>query len=196
MALTGVYTSPVEWVDGQLVTAADLNTYHANNTLYLYRKGAQQGTAFPGSPASGDRFFRTDLLLDCVYDGTRWLSAEEYAVHFNVGSGITTNQTFYAAIDDALNIYLTRFVFTHYVATTNNNSNYWTAKLYSIATSGTLRDSRTSFASAANTWSIDKTNLTIVGSGIKALEVDVQKIVGSPGALDGAVAIFYRKIIV
>ena len=32
------------------------------------------GTAFPGSPATSQRFFRTDLGLEFYYDGTRWLS--------------------------------------------------------------------------------------------------------------------------
>jgi hypothetical protein len=34
------------------------------------------GTSFPGSPAAGDRFTRTDRNIDYFYDGTRWLSTQ------------------------------------------------------------------------------------------------------------------------
>lgn len=37
MAITPTYTAPVEWVDGQLVTAADFNTYFSNVLLFLYK---------------------------------------------------------------------------------------------------------------------------------------------------------------
>jgi hypothetical protein len=38
--------------------------------------GLRSGTSFPGSPATGDRFFRTDRILEYFYDGTRWLSTQ------------------------------------------------------------------------------------------------------------------------
>lgn len=31
------------------------------------------GTSFPGSAATGDRYWRTDLRMEFFYDGTRWL---------------------------------------------------------------------------------------------------------------------------
>lgn len=34
------------------------------------------GTSFPGSPATNDRYFRTDLGMEFYYDGTRWLSTQ------------------------------------------------------------------------------------------------------------------------
>lgn len=40
--------------------------------------GTVAGTSFPGSPTTGDRFFRTDLRMEFFYDGTRWLSATLY----------------------------------------------------------------------------------------------------------------------
>jgi hypothetical protein len=33
------------------------------------------GTSFPGSPSAGDRFYRTDLDNQFVYDGTRWFTS-------------------------------------------------------------------------------------------------------------------------
>lgn len=37
-----------------------------------------RGTSFPGSPASGDQFLRTDRNIEYFYDGTRWLSTTLY----------------------------------------------------------------------------------------------------------------------
>lgn len=38
--------------------------------------GVASGASFPGSPASGDRFYRTDRNIEYFYDGTRWLSTQ------------------------------------------------------------------------------------------------------------------------
>lgn len=38
--------------------------------------GIASGTSNPGSPSSGDMFFRTDMGLVIYYDGTRWLSTQ------------------------------------------------------------------------------------------------------------------------
>lgn len=35
--------------------------------------GVPSGTSFPGSPTTNDLFYRTDLDILFVYDGTRWL---------------------------------------------------------------------------------------------------------------------------
>ncbi len=42
--------------------------------------GWNGGTAFPGSPATNDRYWRTDLGLEFYYDGTRWLSTALYTL--------------------------------------------------------------------------------------------------------------------
>lgn len=34
------------------------------------------GTGFPVSPASGDKFYRSDRNIEYFYDGTRWLSTQ------------------------------------------------------------------------------------------------------------------------
>ena len=42
----------------------------------------KQGTAFPGSPATSDRFYRTDLGMEFLYNGTRWLSVQLFRGDF------------------------------------------------------------------------------------------------------------------
>ena len=43
--------------------------------------GYDSGSSFPGSPSSGDRYWRTDLGMEFYYDGTRWLSTTLYHSH-------------------------------------------------------------------------------------------------------------------
>lgn len=43
------------------------------------------GSAFPGSPATNDRYFRTDLGMEFFYDGTRWLSTQLFHYSLSVG---------------------------------------------------------------------------------------------------------------
>lgn len=38
------------------------------------------GTSFPGSAASGDRFYRSDLAREFKYDGTRWVSMQVHSL--------------------------------------------------------------------------------------------------------------------
>lgn len=48
-----------------------------------------RGTSFPGSPASGDRFLRTDRNIDYFYDGTRWLSTTQHQMVYAMQDGLT-----------------------------------------------------------------------------------------------------------
>lgn len=65
-------------IAGQLynnTTTGNLEAYNGASWVSL-TSGA--GTSFPGSPATGQTYFRTDRLLEYAYDGTRWLSTEIY----------------------------------------------------------------------------------------------------------------------
>src|SRR5688572_13447523 len=46
--------------------------------------GYDEGTSFPGSPSTDDKYYRTDLNLLCVYDGTRWLTTQQYIIYLGV----------------------------------------------------------------------------------------------------------------
>lgn len=53
--------------------------------------GAASGTSFPGSPSSGDRFYRTDRNIEYFYDGTRWLSTQLFTAGYPYNVAATTN---------------------------------------------------------------------------------------------------------
>lgn len=85
-----VSTGSIAWGDG--TAAVDVNLYRSAVDVlktddsfsiagaYLAYTGLVRsgGTAFPGSPATGDRFFRTDRGMEFFYDGTRWLTTQIY----------------------------------------------------------------------------------------------------------------------
>lgn len=54
---------------------------------------AARGTSFPGSPATGDIFYRTDRNIEYVYDGTRWLSTQLFVLSFAPESGVINGIT-------------------------------------------------------------------------------------------------------
>jgi len=50
---------------------------NANDILEaIEQRVGLSGTAFPGSPTSGQFFYRTDRRLEYFYDGTRWLTKQ------------------------------------------------------------------------------------------------------------------------
>lgn len=53
----------------------------------------REGTAFPGSPATGDHYYRSDLGMEFRYDGTRWLSSQLFSMSpdlFTAGAASVT----------------------------------------------------------------------------------------------------------
>lgn len=193
---TPTWTLPPDWTAGQLVTAGQLNTYVGNNLLYLYRRGGQQGTAFPGSPATGDRFFRTDLLYDCVYDGSRWLTAESelapmprYTLPLSVtgSAGLWPKHGSYARYVTALNV-------TYNVQTTNNGSNYWTIKLVRADTGGALTSDISTSAASPGVWTNTALSSLNLVTGSYGLSLVTGK-VGAPGDLFVTATISFRLII-
>ncbi len=82
-----------------------------------------QGTSFPASPSSGDRFFRTDLGWDCYYDGTRWLTMHEYSVHGDLEASVLS-WVITCAMRTDYKFYVTRCAIAVNVAS-QDASNYW-----------------------------------------------------------------------
>jgi hypothetical protein len=156
--------------------------------IYPYiaqRLRANQGTAFPASGmAAGDLFFRTDYLLWFVYDGTRWVTQDEYAlspvVVFNVPTTTAPNNVGIIALPSVLDFYIERVIFQTFVETTNNGSNYYTVQVR--LSDGTSITTRTTAADTVNTWTTGRTApATVVTPG--HLEVRVSAKTGAPGNL-------------
>lgn len=173
-------------------TAAKLAIGAAGAALSVYNGAVRwnSGTSFPASPAAGDRFWRTDMLLEAGYDGTRWLSipfsntdmqlSDVASVPIAVGSIPAT--VFRSPLLNGSDIYITSIYYWFYVAGTNNGSNYYTFA-FSRQPSGTALVSVGTSAVAANTHLqlVGSVN-ALTGTTDKEVEVYVDK-VGTPGSL-------------
>jgi hypothetical protein len=157
------------------------------------------GTSFPASPVSGDQYFRTDLGWLCYYDGTRWLTAHEFAYFFPYASGFTVDgdsgngpriRADYAA-------YITRVAISTNVATTNSGSAYWTVTLKAVFFGTGVTTVRT-FNTSADTHDVwaehDAAADTPNPSNAHSFTFYWAK-TGTPGALAYSANIYYRLIV-
>lgn len=157
-----------------------------------------KGAAFPGSPSTGDPFFRDDLGFWCYYDGTRWLTVNEYSVGraaFTLSAdalnhvGITRND--YA-------LYFTRINLALIVATTNDGSNYWSYEVRSYTETvgaNTVVLSGNTSSDSADTWtSHTATPSTQNPANYGNLHLDLAK-TSSPGNITAHITANYRLIV-
>ena len=164
--------------------------------------GYDEGTSFPGSPATGDKFYRTDLNWLCFYDGTRWLTCHEYnepiSVQDRLQPAVTNNDNLgYLAIRQDYLPYIQKVYGISVVITTNNGSNYWTALVATVNAAGTLT-TLTSFntsADAAGTrYAKSMTVNQAMTSSMLTFQLSGQR-TGTPGAFYPILSVNYRLIV-
>lgn len=195
---------------GTLYFDTDLDgLYRSNGTSWdsveradVASGGLSAGTSFPGSPATNDRYFRTDRGLVYYYDGTRWVTETLYHLPLSGSdrgiSTITANQAHYSSAtmwEDLYDAYLVDYCWQVNIATTNNASNYWSwelQKLEATATTGTVIVTPTS-AALSTGWSSGRTAINAVHTDIGSLRNNVNK-TGTPGAFAGMFAVTYRLV--
>jgi hypothetical protein len=157
-----------------------------------------KGAAFPGSPSSGDPFFRDDLGFWCWYDGTRWLTETKIATH-NSFTGSADGNLAYMRVSDQDSKYIEQINMTTRVATTNDSDNYWTVEIdgwnNDASTASAIHIFNTS-ADAADTF-IDKTTTSMSQTALPTQEgffaVNITK-TGSPGNIAIYYSVEYREI--
>lgn len=159
--------------------------------------GYSQGTSFPLTPTTDDKFYRTDLNLLCYFDGTRWLTVQQFDVAssmFDALAGSTASggaRGRWAARND-YDLWLVRWVVTTYVATTNTAVNYWSLSLNS---GGAAIASFTTAADSPNAYINHDINL---GVALSPTAVDITCVatrVGTGGGLYPAMSLIYRLIV-
>lgn len=117
--------------------------------------GLNAGTSFPGSPATNDLYFRTDLDNIYFYDGTRWLTATEFRIA-GVGPDLSgtsssTPNLGRAVIPSSVDIYVTTIDISTFIATTNDGTKYWTFTFSKVDVTNGSAVSLGSFTTAADT---------------------------------------------
>lgn len=117
--------------DGAAALSSDGTTWRV-----VAHNNADIGASFPSTPATDQRFFRNDLGLLCYYDGTRWLTEEEYTA--NYANAATASGSGGGFIFDPIRgdhaPYIVRVTAIYRVVTTNDGSNYWTIAVRGVTT--------------------------------------------------------------
>lgn len=181
-------------------TAARLAKGAAGGALSIINTAVawNSGTSFPGSKATGDRYWRTDLAMEFYWDGTRWLSTQYYQAQITaltIVIPMTVNGSHYGAFDSTgHDLWLTRVVATTQASATNNGSNYWTLVYNSFPSaaafgSGINTSADTAGVSTGHTASIG----AVLTSGDRLLGVTFNK-TGGPGSLYLATYVEYQII--
>jgi hypothetical protein len=171
----------------------------------------ENGTSFPGSPSTNQRFFRTDLGRDYLYDGTRWLSTQEYTLQllprgtqpFTAAGGTTANIFDFDCSIPGYNdtgwngIYVTSFSIIFFSGTAQSGTNFYAVRLYALGGAGTvtLANNNTQNATVANTWTPRGITVTplAMATTIGGLEMAIDQ-TGLPGNFFMYASVGFRKI--
>lgn len=138
-----IVVSGSQWLSTAAITRIDLTivsgsfldgttcTLYGLGTGPSYSRGYDEGTVFPTTNLVTNRkFYRTDLNLLCYYDGTRWLTVNEYTSCLQINSNsVTVSATGdigFSTIPGDYAIYVTTANAWVVTAATNNSSNKWT----------------------------------------------------------------------
>lgn len=166
---------------------------------------AYSGTSNPGSPSSGDLFFRTDLGLLIYYDGTRWLTVNEYTLPLHNANALepmtaTNGSGNSVGVPDLTQggMWVTRLSITTLVLTTTNSTNYWTIQFQSAAPSGTKHSIGSSFDTKTDTADQYQKHTVTVGAQVTAGDVLFHHTLTktlSPGNLYVITVAYYRLIV-
>lgn len=161
------------------------------------------GPSFPLYPTTGLQWFRTDLGLNCYYDGTRWLTVNEYEVSLGVEQVLfplaATANFGWVPVGTDYDIYLTRWNTVTLVSSPNTGVNKWTVELYY----GVSPNTYTLISSFSTGTTPDATSTHVdhsvninaaLDSAALSLRCQVVK-VASPGTIFPISSIRFRKII-
>lgn len=169
---------------------------HALETVE--RPRTNYGTSNPTGWPNNVPFYRTDLGWWIYYDGTRWLTAYELTADFtpNPSGGAPTtvapNDLLFAPMRTDYSIYIGKVKLMAYVSTTNNGTNFYTARL--LTSGGTAIYDISTSASAANTLLTFEATHNGVQSGTYYAIRTLAK-TGAPGAIFLNGTFWYRLVI-
>ncbi len=199
--------------DASAISVADAGSYFAGADVEaalqevgasLGSGGIPAGTSFPGSPATGALFHRTDLTPGLYrYDGTRWLCACPHVETMGQGdvldhAGTDTGPYKRLALPPSRDIYLTKWKIITQVDSTNDGTKYWTVTMRNVAAGAFASSNVSSFNTSADTQAQavrhdQAVNSAITVSGRAFLDVIAVK-TSTPGAIRLPCSIEYHFI--
>lgn len=163
------------------------------------------GTSFPASPASGDRYWRTDLGMEAYYDGTRWLTTQVLATHIGPTDAVlpstTSGRRFRGAVPwkGTYSLYLLTCWMTVLPASTNNGSNYWNLALYrhdATDTTTQIGSTLNTSADTENNWTSKSIAINaVLDSGAYSFSIQQTTGAGAPNAIYVVASVQYRLVL-
>jgi hypothetical protein len=171
--------------------------------------GISSGTAFPGSPADNDLFYRTDLpcgLYRYEATGTMWLCATLHEVAWSVRNAIATGgiSATTASMGNAPTLmsdgdmWVEDLIGALFVNTTNTGAAYWTIEVNKLdsANAATQIGQISTISNAADTWVEERVAIDaiVAGSAHKAFRWGVTK-VSTPGNIFPIITMTWRHVV-
>ncbi len=158
-------------------------------------------TSFPGSPATGDIFWRSDRKIEYVYDGTRWLSTQLFTQDVSNTDQvlpISASSNFRAPFTWAglYDIYVERVMISSYLSSATTGTNYFTAQLASIngGSSTNIGSALSTQSDTQNSWTTHSTTATsvVANSTEDSFQLTVTRVASGTGYILGSMV--YRLI--
>ena len=158
--------------------------------------GISSGSSFPGGPSTNDLFFHTTYQLLFFYDGTNWLSANQYQSTLSIQGAVlplsSTDSFFSPLLAASLDCWIDKIYADSAVLTTNDGSKYWTVNFQP----GPGYGSSWSFTTASDTHDVHTAHVLTVGEATgtnKYLQATMTK-TSTPGNLYLFATALYRII--
>lgn len=163
------------------------------------------GTSFPGSAATGDRYWRTDRQLEYTYDGTRWVCTCLHELNFTertnqsqTGFGATGtlgNATTLGSLGD---IFVEDFIFMAFASSgAFDGTNNWTVVLDKLNASNTATtiSTLTLNSQTSNNWKewLGTVDAVVAGSAHLAFRIQLTKNNAAPNLICAA-TVTYRRV--
>ena len=161
--------------------------------------GTPGGSAFPSGPTTGFTFFRTDLGFACYYDGTRWLTINEYTLTLYERTTLAAGVAHDFVVRDNYTPYYTRVLMTTSVVAPNGAGDYWSVFVQGLNLAISATTTILQINTDGDTAGVNTSHSGIVTTALPTNRDYVRLIAtvgaGAPGTLTTAVAIVYRLVV-
>jgi hypothetical protein len=153
------------------------------------------GTSFPGSPSTGDKFWRSDRNIEYFWDGTRWLSTQLFLVSpysTENASADTASGRLPVPFKGIYDLWIEKVQTSSYLSATAS----WNLNLRWSNAANTYTDlaSHSTTGDAATTWVNKETNVNaVLDSNALLLNLFVDEVSGTAGCYC-AMLIYFRLI--
>lgn len=185
-----------------LAPVAESNDYNDLDNLPSLTDGVPSGTSFPGGPSTGDFFYRSDRSLLYFYDGTRWLTVQQYTIPMAVSDALmpraaTTTSALrgVALFTPTYDMWLESLQWAAYVGSPSSGTQYWNIALNKLvnATPTAIVTDTTNGDTNSQWQKHEKAIGALLGTTSEELEVDVTR-VSTAGSIYIVAAVVGRMV--